>query len=97
MEGPPSDLDGGLFLYAIKYDEYITAMQTTFYPLIATLFKIMGFRCSFSRPGDNGARWDAIIDDERKSIPIEIKSPTVDSLTTIRKYTYTIDLKNKRK
>lgn len=58
------------------FDYYITATQTTFYPLIATLFKIMGFHCSFSRPGDNGARWDAIIDDPRRSIPIEIKSPT---------------------
>ena len=29
----------------------------------------------FSRQGDNGARWDAIIIDEEKSIPIEMKSP----------------------
>lgn len=56
--------------------DYITATQTTFYPLIATLFKIMGFACCFSRPGDNGARWDAIIDVPNRSIPIEIKSPT---------------------
>lgn len=58
------------------FDYYIDATQTTFYPLIATLFKIMGFNCYFSRPGDNGARWDAIIDDPQRSIPIEIKSPT---------------------
>lgn len=58
------------------FDHYITATQTTFYPLIATLFKITGFNCSFSRAGDNGARWDAIIDDPNYSIPIEIKSPT---------------------
>ena len=66
------------------FDEYITATQTSFYPLIATLFKIMGFHCSFSRPGDNGARWDAIIDDERRSIPIEIKSPTEEQHLSIK-------------
>ena len=54
---------------------YADATQTSFYPLIATLFKVIGFNCSFSRPGDNGARWDAIIDDPARSIPIEIKSP----------------------
>lgn len=58
------------------FDEASTYTQTNFYPLIATLFKIMGFKCHFSRAGDNGARWDAIIVDEKRSIPIEIKSPT---------------------
>lgn len=60
----------------ILFEYYVNATQVTFYPLIATLFKIMGFNCSFSRPGDNGSRWDAIIDDPQRSIPIEIKSPT---------------------
>lgn len=68
----------------ILFDEYIVATQTTFYPLIATLFKIMGFKCSFSRPGDNGARWDAIIDDTERSIPIEIKSPTEEQHLSIK-------------
>ena len=66
------------------FDFYIDATQTTFYPLIATLFKIMGFDCSFSRPGDNGARWDAIIDDPKRSIPIEIKSPTEEQHLSIK-------------
>lgn len=66
------------------FDYYIDATQTTFYPLIATLFKIMGFDCSFSRPGDNGARWDAIIDDPQRSIPIEIKSPTEEQHLSIK-------------
>ena len=66
------------------FDFYSSATQTTFYPLIATLFKIMGFKCSFSRPGDNGARWDAIIDDEERSIPIEIKSPTEEQHLSIK-------------
>ena len=38
------------------FDYYKDATQAVFYPLIATLFKIMGFDCRFSRPGDNGAR-----------------------------------------
>jgi hypothetical protein len=66
------------------FDYYINATQTTFYPLIATLFKIMGFNCIFSRPGDNGARWDAIIDDPIRSIPIEIKSPTEEQYLSIK-------------
>lgn len=66
------------------FDYYVDATQTTFYPLIATLFKIMGFDCSFSRPGDNGARWDAIIDDPQRSIPIEIKSPTEEQHLSIK-------------
>lgn len=66
------------------FDYYIDATQTIFYPLIATLFKIMGFDCLFSRPGDNGARWDAIIDDPQRSIPIEIKSPTEEQHLSIK-------------
>lgn len=66
------------------FELYADATQTTFYPLIATLFKIMGFNCSFSRPGDNGARWDAIIDDPVRSIPIEIKSPTEEQHLSIK-------------
>ncbi|MDY4606019.1 hypothetical protein [Clostridium tertium] len=68
--------------YLFRY--YKTAKQDTFYPLISTLFKIMGFECRFSRAGDNGARWDAIIDDMQKSIPIEIKSPTEEENISIK-------------
>lgn len=63
---------------------YRDSTQTSFYPLIAALFRVMGFDCSFSRPGDNGARWDAIIDDEARSIPIEIKSPTEEQHLSIK-------------
>lgn len=66
------------------FDYYKNATQNTFYPLIATLFKVMGFRCIFSRPGDNGARWDAIIVDKSRSIPIEIKSPTEEQHLSIK-------------
>ena len=71
-------------IVALLFEYYSDATQTTFYPLIATLFKIMGFKCSFSRPGDNGARWDAIIDDPVRSIPIEIKSPTEEQHLSIK-------------
>lgn len=66
------------------FDYYRSATQTLFYPLVATLFKIIGFDCSFSRPGDNGARWDAIIEDHSRSIPIEIKSPTEESHLSVK-------------
>lgn len=66
------------------FEYYADATQTTFYPLISTLFKVIGFNCSFSRPGDNGARWDAIIDDPARSIPIEIKSPTEEQHLSIK-------------
>lgn len=66
------------------FDEAISFTQTRFYPLIATLFKVMGFKCHFSRPGDNGARWDAIIEDNTRSIPIEIKSPTEEEHLSIK-------------
>lgn len=66
------------------FNEAFTYKQGTFYPLIVTLFKIMGFRCSHSRPGDNGSRWDAIIEDSKRSIPIEIKSPTEELYLSIK-------------
>lgn len=66
------------------FHRYITATQTVFYPLIATLFKVMGFDCLASRPGDNGARWDAIIVDNERSIPIEIKSPTEEQHLSVK-------------
>lgn len=71
-------------IVSLLFDYYADATQTTFYPLIATLFKVMGFNCAFSRPGDNGARWDAIIDDPVRSIPIEIKSPTEEQHLSIK-------------
>lgn len=69
------------------FESMVTATQTRFYPFIATLFRVLGFDAAASRPGDNGARWDAIIVDEVDSIPIEIKSPTEEqhiSLKAIR-------------
>lgn len=66
------------------FNGYVRTTQIEFYPLIATLFKIMGFNCDYSRAGDNGARWDAIIIDDKNSIPIEIKSPTEEKNISIK-------------
>lgn len=46
-----------------------------FYPLVEVLFRIIGVACHKSRDGVNGERWDAMIRDAHRSIPIEIKSP----------------------
>lgn len=66
------------------FSSYKILKKDNFYPLIATLFKIMGFNCKVSRSGDNGSRWDAIIEDEERSIPIEIKSPTEEEHISIK-------------
>lgn len=49
--------------------------QDAFYPLVAALFRIIGFECRTSRRGVNYDRADAMIVDEKNSVPIEIKSP----------------------
>lgn len=54
---------------------YGSANKDVFYPLVANLFCILGFDCRVSRGGQNYDRADAIILDDRRSIPIEIKSP----------------------
>jgi hypothetical protein len=49
--------------------------QDVFYPLVAALFRLVGFECRISRRGVNYDRADAMIVDPTDSIPIEIKSP----------------------
>ena len=56
-------------------ERYAQANQTVFYPLVADLFRILGYPCAVSRKGDNAERWDAIVIDAVESVPIEIKSP----------------------
>lgn len=58
------------------YEYNITAKKDTFYPLIATLFRIIGFDSEVSRDGDNGSRFDVVIKDRKRSIAVEVKSPT---------------------
>ncbi len=54
---------------------YETANRDTFYPLVAQLFRIVGYNCEHTRGGVNYQRWDALILDDSESVPIEIKSP----------------------
>lgn len=63
---------------------HINDKKTEFYPLIETLFKIIGVDCHKSRDGVNGERWDAMIRDSKRSIPIEIKSPTEELNVSIK-------------
>lgn len=66
------------------FNEYKTATQSEFYPIVVKIFRILGLDCVLSRPGDNGSRWDAIIIDEQRSVPIEIKSPTEQERLSIK-------------
>lgn len=50
--------------------------QMAFYPLVSSMFRIIGFQCDYSRAGVNYQRWDAWIITKGTAIPIEIKSPT---------------------
>ena len=75
------------------FDESITATQAHFYPFVAMLFRVMGLDCQASRPGDNGARWDAIIVDDHESIPIEIKSPTEEQHLSLKAIRQTLENK----
>ncbi len=67
-----SDVARTVEALAQKYD---AANQDVFYPLVANLFRLLGFDCQPSRRGVNYARADAMILDKLDSIPIEIKSP----------------------
>lgn len=64
--------------------EHINDKKTRFYPLVETLFRIIGVDCHKSRDGVNGERWDAMIRDPQRSIPIEIKSPTEEMHLSIK-------------
>ena len=68
----------------IIVEEHIKDKKTEFYPLVETLFRIIGVDCHKSRDGVNGERWDAMIRDPKRSIPIEIKSPTEEMHISIK-------------
>lgn len=56
-------------------EKYESSNQDVYYPLIAGMFRCLGYDCEHSRAGVNYQRWDAFIEDEVNSVPIEIKSP----------------------
>jgi hypothetical protein len=69
---------------AALFKEYRLATKEVFYPLIADLFTIVGFKCHYSRSGVNYERWDAIAADVAYTIPIEIKSPTEEEYISVK-------------
>jgi len=55
-----------------------------FYPLVSGLFRTLGLNCENPRHGVNYQRWDAIIIDNKYSIPIEIKSPSEEEFLSVK-------------
>ena len=64
--------------------QYIGVNKDVFYPLVANLFKAIGYDCQLSQSGVNYQRWDALINDQKHSIPIEIKSPGEEEFLSIK-------------
>lgn len=58
--------------------------QTSFYPLVTHLFKILGFKSDYSRAGVNYQRWDACVWIGDYAIPVEIKSPTEEKMLSTK-------------
>lgn len=63
---------------------YEQSNQVVFYPLVAQLFRLAGFKCEHSRAGVNYQRFDAFIFDNDQSIPIEIKSPSEEMCLSVK-------------
>lgn len=75
------DVDAAVELIA----RYLSgANKDKFYPLVAGLFRALGYDCRHSRSGVNYERWDALISDEHNSIPIEIKSPGEEEFISVK-------------
>lgn len=55
-----------------------------FYPLVASMFRTLGFECQHSRAGVNYDRADAFIVHPLYSIPIEIKSPGEEEFISVK-------------
>jgi len=66
------------------FDSFQSAGKHTFYPAVADLFKCLDFDCNCSRVGVNYQRMDALICDERDSVPIEIKSPGEEEFLSVK-------------
>jgi hypothetical protein len=64
--------------------EFSQANKKEFYPLVADLFKAIGYDCQHTRNGVNYARWDAMLIDSEYSIPIEIKSPGEEEFISVK-------------
>jgi hypothetical protein len=58
--------------------------QTTFYPLVTHLFQTLGFESDRSRAGVNYQRWDAYVVVDGYALPVEIKSPTEETILSTK-------------
>ena len=58
--------------------------QAQFYPLVSTLFRVLGFKSDHSRAGVNYQRWDACVWLNTIAVPIEIKSPTEEAFLSTK-------------
>ena len=65
-------------------DKFSSSNKDDFYPLVSSLFRVLGFNCINPRHGINYQRWDAIIIDNEYSIPIEIKSPSEEEYLSVK-------------
>lgn len=54
--------------------------KDVFYPLVTHLFQILGFPSDYSRAGVNYQRWDACVWVGNHALPVEIKSPTEETV-----------------
>jgi len=63
---------------------YLGSNKEEFYPLVAALFRSLGYDCQHSRHGVNYQRWDAMIHNPPYSIPIEIKSPGEEEFLSVK-------------
>jgi hypothetical protein len=66
------------------FNNFAGINKEEFYPLVARLFRFLGYDCEHSRAGVNYQRWDAIIKHESESIPIEIKSPGEEEFISVK-------------
>jgi hypothetical protein len=55
--------------------QFENANKRDFYPIVAELLQVLGYRCEVSRGGVNYQRSDAFITHPTESVPVEIKSP----------------------
>lgn len=58
--------------------------QTEFYPLVPSLFRVLGFASEHSRAGVNYQRWDACVWVGEDALPVEIKSPTEEAFLSTK-------------
>jgi hypothetical protein len=64
--------------------EYKGTAKDSFYPAVEEILSYLGFPCEGSRVGVNYQRMDALIVDEKESIPIEIKSPAEQQFISVK-------------